>query len=101
MQYIEDIVQLKERAENIRLRMNNLAALAGVPPSTAHARHSDGTARDVRSSTLKKLTDAQIAEEIRLRDYLLALHPVETTPVTDRLGGAAAEPPKGEMGGRT
>lgn len=76
MQHIGTISQLKERAENIRLRMNNLAALAGVPPSTAHARHSDGTPRDVRSSTLQKLSDAVIAEELRLRDYLLTLHPV-------------------------
>lgn len=79
MQHIPTISQLKERAENIRLRMNNLAALAGVPPSTAHARNTDGSARDVRSSTLKKLVDAQIAEELRLRDYLLSLHPISTT----------------------
>jgi len=77
MQYIENISQLKERAENIRLRMNNLAALAGVPPSTAHARNTDGSDRDVRSSTLKKLVDAQVAEELRLRDYLLSLHPIK------------------------
>lgn len=78
MQYIETISQLKERAENIHLRMNRLAELAGVPPSTAHARKSDGHERDVRSSTLRKLTDALIAEEIRLRDHLLSLHPIKS-----------------------
>lgn len=76
MQYIENISQLKERAENIRLRMNGLAVLAGVPASTAHAK-TDGRERDVRASTLHKLVTALTAEEIRLRDYLLALHPVQ------------------------
>lgn len=77
MQHIATISQLKERAENIRLRMNGVAELAGVPPSTAHARKTDGTPRDVRSSTLQKLADAIIAEELRMRDYLLTLHPVK------------------------
>lgn len=76
MQYPENISQIKERAVNIRLRMNNLAALAGLPPSTAHARTADGRDRDMRASTYRKLVDAIVAEELRLRDYLLSLHPL-------------------------
>jgi len=79
MQYIGTLSQLKERAGNIHLRMNPLAELAGVPPSTAHARKRDGSDRDMRASTMRKLADALIAEELRLRDYLNALHPVSTT----------------------
>ena len=56
--------------------MNQLAVLAGVPASTAHARNKDGSERDTRSSSLRKLVDAQVTEEIRLRDYLLGLHPI-------------------------
>ncbi|WP_439392376.1 hypothetical protein ACRQ5Q_22535 [Bradyrhizobium sp. PMVTL-01] len=76
MQYPDSISQIKERAANIRLRMNHLADLAGVPPSTAHAKTPDGRERDVRSSTLRKLAEAQVQEELRLRDYLLTLHPI-------------------------
>lgn len=79
MQYIGTISQLKARAEAIHLRMNPLAALAGVQPSVAHARKRDGSERDVRASTMHKLSDALIAEELRLRDYLNALHPVPAT----------------------
>lgn len=79
MQYIGTISQLKERAAGIHLRMNQLAVLAGVPASTAHARNKDGSERDTRSSSLRKLVDAQVAEELRLRDYLNALHPVATS----------------------
>lgn len=78
MQHISSISQIKERAANIRLKMNTLAELAGVPPSTAHARNADGRERDIRASTLQKLADALVAEELRIRDYLLSLHPVET-----------------------
>ena len=79
MQYIGTLSQLKQRAEAIHLRMNPLADLAGVPPSTAHARKKDGSDRDLRASTMCKLSEALIAEELRLRDYLLALHPVPAT----------------------
>lgn len=75
MQHFETISQIKERAENIRLPMNTLAALAGVAASTAHA-HKGGVPRDPRESSLRKMSDALIADELRLRDYLLALHPV-------------------------
>lgn len=79
MQHIGTISQIKERAENIRLPMNSLATLAGVAASTAHARKVSGEPRDLRSSTLRKLAEAQVAEELRLRDYLLGLHPVAAT----------------------
>lgn len=78
MQHPSSIIQIKERAANIRLKMNTLAELAGVPPSTAHARTADGRDRDIRASTLQKLADALVAEEFRVRDYLLGLHPVKT-----------------------
>jgi hypothetical protein len=78
MQYPGNISQIKERAANIRLRMNHLADLAGVPPSTAHAK-TGGRERDVRASTLRKLAEAQVNEELRLRDYLLSLHPLPRT----------------------
>ncbi|MES2671583.1 MAG: hypothetical protein V4673_14360 [Pseudomonadota bacterium] len=78
MQYLDTISQIKERAENIRLPMSKLASLAGVAPSTALARTTDGGERDIRSSSMRKLSEAQIAEELRLRDYLLTLHPIQT-----------------------
>jgi hypothetical protein len=77
MQYPNTIGEIKERAANIRLPINGLAELAGVTPSTAHAKTPDGRERDVRSSTLRKLAEALVAEELRLRNDLLSLHPVQ------------------------
>ena len=78
MQYPDTISQIKERAANIRLPITGRAVLAGVTPSTAHAKAPDGRERDIRSSTLRKLAEAQVAEELRLRDYLLTLHPIKS-----------------------
>lgn len=76
MQHIADITQIKRRAAAIGLKMNDVAARAGVPPSTAHAKTRDGRDRDVRSSTLAKLSEAVIGRELELRDYLIGLHGV-------------------------
>jgi predicted transcriptional regulator len=74
MQHFSTISEIKTRAAGIGLAMTRLAGMAGVAASTAVGRVD--AERDVRASTLRKLGDAVVAEEIRLRDYLLALHPI-------------------------
>lgn len=75
MQHFSTISEIKSRAAGIGLAMTRLAGMAGVAASTAVGR-VDALERDVRASTLRKLGDALVAEEIRLRDYLLGLHPI-------------------------
>lgn len=69
---------LKARAQAIRLSFEKLAALTGVAATTVTRIAEKG---DGKLSTLQKLDAALTAEELRLRDHLLRLHPVN--------GGAA------------
>ncbi|WP_107344454.1 hypothetical protein [Rhodopseudomonas palustris] len=88
---ITDILQIKERAAAVRLTMNDVARLAGLPASTAHAKARDGRIRDVRSSTLAKLSSAVIAEELRQRDYLVGLHGLPAEPAVPEAPGNGSE----------
>ncbi len=72
MQHFSEIGEIKSRADEIRLRMGRLAELAGVAPSTPSRALKSGTG--VHASTLKRLEGALLAEEQRLRDYLVGLH---------------------------
>jgi hypothetical protein len=72
MQHLVAIEQIKERAEAVNLNLKVLAHRAGVHPSTAYR----GAKRIVTGA---RLTDALVAEEIRLRDHLLKIHPLPSS----------------------
>jgi predicted transcriptional regulator len=65
---------LARRVKAIRLATRELGQLACVDNMTVR-RVADGTS-DPRVSTLEKIEAALVAEELRLRDYLVALHGV-------------------------
>lgn len=71
MQHFSEIGEIKSRADAIRLPMGHLADLAGVAPSSITRALQGGT---LYATTLKRLEDALLAEEARLRDYLVSLH---------------------------
>lgn len=76
MQDHSSITEIVTRAKKIGYGAKDLAADAGVAESTVHRGiHGLG---DSRMGTYRRLLAAVIAKEIELRDYLLALHPVET-----------------------
>lgn len=85
MQHLTTIGEIKARASGIGLAMTRLAILADVAPSSVLLR-PDGSERDMRTSTLQKLSDALFRKELELRDYLNALHPPSgfVTPVQTR-----------------
>jgi hypothetical protein len=66
-------IDIKERAGAINLTLKRLAQAHGLDFTTAYRIARGG---DVLVSTHAKLVDALIAEEIRLRDYLLSIHPI-------------------------
>lgn len=66
---------IAERARRIRLTVRELTRKAGCGENTAQRTLSLRT--DPRHSTLVALEDAVVTEELRLRDYLVALHPLE------------------------
>lgn len=69
-----DIHEIKSRSEAIRLQGRVWAQSAGVHPNTiTHVLRGAGT----QTFKLKAVTEALITEELRLRDHLLALHPVQ------------------------
>lgn len=74
MKHLVELPELKGRAQAIRWTLADVSLAAGMARSTAYqvVEH-----QNPKSNTHKALSDAQIAEEIRLRDYLLALHPVK------------------------
>lgn len=69
------IDQLKRRAESIGLSASELARRAGVHHTTLGRILQDG-GRDMKVSTMAKLSTALVTAEIDMRDYLLQLHPV-------------------------
>ena len=73
MKQIVELSELSIRAAAVRWTLADLSLAAGMARSTAYqvANHLNPTRK-----THDALSDAQIAEEIRLRDYLLALHPL-------------------------
>jgi hypothetical protein len=69
-----DVVEIQTRCRAIRLRRGTLAEIAQRHPNTV-ARMFSGAS--VTTGNLLAVTAALEAEEIRLRDYLLELHPLK------------------------
>lgn len=69
---------IRERAEAIRLGNKPLAAKTGL------AEHTVGRALKRPSGgnidTYRAIENAVVTEELRLRDYLLTLHPLQSQP---------------------
>ena len=72
MHTIVAISEIKNRAEAIGLTLTQIAAKAGVAPSTP-LRLAKGKTQAGWISTNKKLVDALVAEEERVRVHLAAL----------------------------
>ena len=64
-----------DRCQMIRLQPANLARRAGCHQLTI-CRIMRGATIDPRYSTLTEIERAIVAEELRLRDYLVGLHPL-------------------------
>jgi hypothetical protein len=72
--------QIKARCAAIRLQGKELAGASRCSMTTVYSLfRGDGG----RTDTLSRLTAALEAEELRLRDHLLALHPLEREPVRE------------------
>lgn len=67
--------QITDRIARVRLPQKALADRAALDEDTVSRALTNKT--DPRNSTLEKIERALTAEEIDLRDHLLALHPVE------------------------
>jgi hypothetical protein len=65
---------LSERIAAIRLPVNALASAAGVHPETVYRLVRGGNKRGPLHENHEAIQEALTAEEIRLRDYLVALH---------------------------
>jgi hypothetical protein len=74
--------QIAERSEAIRLDKKALARLAKLSQkSTGMTLRGQSSPR---LNNLQALERAIVAEEIRLRDYLLAIHPLSTSTTTEQ-----------------
>jgi hypothetical protein len=73
MKQIVELSELPIRVAAIRWTLADLSLAAKMARSTAYqvVNHENP-----KKKTHDALSEAQIAEEIRLRDYLLSLHPV-------------------------
>ena len=69
-----DIAEIRQRVRAIRLPQCTLADLVRIEKNTVSRVLLGKT--DPRNSTVSSLIDGVTAEELRLRDYLLALHPL-------------------------
>lgn len=67
---------IRERATHVRLTRKALAEMTGLAEMTIGRTLNGQTSPNM--TTLDTIEGAVIAEELRLRDYLLALHPVAT-----------------------
>lgn len=70
--------EIKQRCAAIRLQGRDLARAAPCSTTTVYNLFRGDAGR---SDTLKRLGFALQQEELRLRDHLLALHPLEPAPV--------------------
>lgn len=68
-----DPAEIKARSAAIRLSGKDLAQAAPCSLTTVYNLFSGDAGR---SDTLKRIGAALVAEELRMRDHLLALHPV-------------------------
>lgn len=69
--------QMKMRIDRLGLSASRLALMAGVSHSTITRSILTGDSQSLGLRTLMKVSSALLRHEIELRDYLLALHPVE------------------------
>jgi hypothetical protein len=82
MQPILQIEEIDKRIARLRLPPKVLANMAGVNFGTYYrARQQPGS---TLRRNLHRLTEAVVSEELALRDYLLALHPVGPSPAATR-----------------
>lgn len=70
--------EIRDRCAAIRLPRQELAQRAPCSPVTVRRVFSGKTSR---TDSLDRLGATVVAEELRLRNYLLELHPVEPEPV--------------------
>ncbi len=75
--------EIRDRAAAVRLSNKTLSEMTGLVENTIGRTFSRSTSPNL--STCDLLENAVVAEEIRLRDYLLGLHPL------DRANSEAAE----------
>ena len=75
MQDILTLTEIHRRATAISWPIKDMAARSGVNESTIYRALSQPTNQKV--NTLLELAAAVRAREIELRDYLLALHPLQ------------------------
>jgi DNA-binding MurR/RpiR family transcriptional regulator len=83
--------QIKRRAEAINLSLTEMARRAKVSPSTV-TRNVRGL-HETKSSIERRLEETLMQHELRLRDYLLSIHPVAEKPArapADQTAEAAA-----------
>lgn len=71
-----EMAEIERRRDALRFPIEELAKAAGCNPNTAGPALKGKTSP--RHDTVVSMTRALIAEELRLRDYLLALHPIQT-----------------------
>lgn len=67
---------IRERAARIRWRNKAIAEASALSEMTIGRTLSGATSPNM--TTLDQIEAAIVAEELRLRDYLLALHPIKT-----------------------
>lgn len=85
MKQIVAIAELKPRTDAIRWTLADVAISAGKPRSAAYQAVEH---QNPKTKTHEALSDALVAEEIRLRDYLLSLHPVPAAETSSEVAGA-------------
>jgi transcriptional regulator with XRE-family HTH domain len=66
---------IRERAARIRLPRKALAEASGLTEMTIGRTLNGATTPNM--TTFEKIESVVIAEELRLRDYLLTLHPIK------------------------
>src|SRR5271167_2734626 len=74
MKQIVELSEFKTRSEAIRWALADVSLAAGMARSTAYQVVAH---QNPKRNTHEALSDALVGEELRLRDYLLGLHPVD------------------------
>lgn len=69
-------IPIAKRVERLRLRKNEIAKATNLHENTVNRALS--IEPKIQAATQRRIDDAVTAEELSLRDYLLALHPLHT-----------------------